>query len=145
MKGKGKPLLRLLNENVTFPPDLKQEELLRIGEWVLRDKGAKSLINVIFVDDNFIQDLNLRHRGQDNPTDVLSFELNAVPGEEEEVSGEIYISVEKAIEQAAEFGIMPADEIKLLLVHGLLHLFGYDDATPEEREEMEAESLKYLK
>jgi len=141
---KGKPLLRLLNE-APLPPDVNPGELIHIGERILKDKGEKAAVNVIFVDDSFIRALNLRHRGQDRPTDVLSFRLPAVPGEEEEVSGEVYISLERAMEQASEFGTTPADEIKLLLVHGLLHLFGYRDETPEERKEMEAESMRYLK
>ena len=145
MKGKGKPQLRLLNENVALPSDLRLEDIRYVGERILKDKGERSVINVIFVGDNFIRDLNLRHRGRDSPTDVLSFRLNTIPGEEEEVSGEVYISVDRAIDQAGEFDTTPAEEITVLFVHGLLHLFGYEDETPEGAEDMKAESSKYLK
>ncbi|SES66828.1 rRNA maturation RNase YbeY [Anaerobranca gottschalkii] len=78
-------------------------------------------VNIIFVDDPFIQNLNSRFRGKDCPTDVLSF-----PFDTPEFLGEVYISLETAKRQAEEYNHTLTREIAFLTVHGLLHLLGYD-------------------
>ena len=71
-----------------------------------------------------MKSLNRRFRGQDKPTDVLSFP--AEPDVRKQFAGEIAISAEIATKNARELGHLPADEIKILVLHGVLHLCGYD-------------------
>lgn len=97
-------------------------------------------LSVTFTDNGKIRILNRDYRGIDLPTDVLSFPMYSfsdgdVPdGDEHVMLGDIVISVEKAREQAAEYGHSLRREIAFLAVHSVLHLLGYDHETSEEDE-----------
>lgn len=91
-------------------------------------------ISVLFLDDGEIRKLNKKYRGHDQPTDVLSFALNEgeSPDPQPEMWGDIVISVESAARQAEVAACSFESEIARLLVHGALHLFGYDHEGSEE-------------
>ena len=120
--------------------------------------GALSLpldacVEVVITDDETVRELNLRHRGIDATTDVLSFAA-AGSGEEDFVIppdsadevclGEVVISLPEATRQANSNGRACADEVAFLLAHGILHLVGHDHEEPDERGVMEAEHRKLL-
>ncbi|MDF2910897.1 MAG: rRNA maturation RNase YbeY [Sporolactobacillus laevolacticus] len=101
--------------------------------------------SLTFVDNEKIQVINRDYRGIDRPTDVISFaleemeedEVPILPEEgEPRVLGDIIISVERIHEQAAEYNHSFERELGFLVIHGLLHLLGYDHQTKEEEEEM---------
>ncbi|ALC89900.1 rRNA maturation factor [Bacillus sp. FJAT-18017] len=103
-----------------------------------------SEVSVTFVNNARIHEINLEYRHKDAPTDVISFPMEE-PGEGEieisgadmpRVLGDIIISIERAEEQAAEYGHSFARELGFLAVHGFLHLLGYDHETKEEETEM---------
>ena len=106
----------------------KTAELLELAD--------ETEISVLLVDDATIQELNRDYREKDVPTDVLSFPLEEelegegepeiIGGPAARMLGDIVISVEKAVTQAAEYGHSVERELAFLLVHGLLHLLGYD-------------------
>ena len=105
-------------------------------------------LSVVLCDDAFIHDLNRQWRGKDAPTDVLSFAMGE--GEDADVNpevlGDIVISVDTAARQAAELGHAPERELRVLLVHGLLHLLGYDhEDSVEEAAEMRAQEAVLLR
>jgi probable rRNA maturation factor len=108
-------------------------------------------VSITLTDNEHIHELNLRYRGIDRATDVLSFALNE--GEEPEifdgptvdVLGDIIISVERAVEQAAEYGHSVQREIAFLTVHGMLHLLGYDHMEEADRIEMRREEEFVMK
>jgi probable rRNA maturation factor len=106
---------------------------------------AKSAFSLRITGDDEIQQLNRNYLGNDAPTDVLSF---PVPFDDPETGkpylGDIVISLPTAIRQANSAGHPPEEEIKLLLVHGILHLLGHDHATPEEKSAMWALQDKIL-
>ena len=81
----------------------------------------KGLINVVFVNDKYIRALNKAYRGRDEATDVLSF-----PYYEGELVGEVYLSVETAKRQAKDHRHDLSDELIKLLIHGVLHIHGFD-------------------
>lgn len=92
--------------------------------------------SVILTDDDEIHRLNYNFRGIDRTTDVISFALNdngAFPGPIN-VLGDIYISIPKMIDQAKEYGHSEKRELSFLVVHGLLHLLGYDHTLGEKEE-----------
>lgn len=97
--------------------------------------GAEPELSVVFCDDAFMQALNLQYRGQDKPTDVLSFTQDGIPGGPE-VLGDVVISLDTARRQAREQRHSLAREVEWLLCHGVLHLLGYDDETEEGLEQM---------
>ena len=95
--------------------------------------------NIIFVDNNYIHELNKNYRNVDRPTDVISFALEdggMVNASEYRMLGDIYISIDKAKEQAIEYGHSFLRELSFLSVHGLLHLLGYDHMTKEDEKVM---------
>jgi len=102
-------------------------------------------VSVTLTNNEYIHKLNKQYRNIDRPTDVLSFALNE--GEEPEVVdgpdinmlGDIIISVERAVEQAAEYGHSVEREMAFLTVHGMLHLLGYDHMEEADRMEMRQE------
>ena len=117
--------------------------------FVLNHEGKpfNTEVSISFVTDDAIAELNKRYRGKDGPTDVLSFEcdgpdedLSAMFGVEEAVVtlGDVVIAPDVAIRQTKEFGTTFEEEISLLLVHGLLHLCGYDHVEDDEAEKMES-------
>ncbi|HNU90409.1 MAG TPA: rRNA maturation RNase YbeY [Spirochaetota bacterium] len=106
-------------------------------------------ISIILTDDEGIRRINSEYRKKNRPTDVISFAYRENPfpaarGAPEEV-GDVYISLERAAEQAVRFGATPAGELMRLLVHGILHLAGYDhERTKEEAEAMRARESEIL-
>lgn len=96
---------------------------------LLRNLGLHNAqLSVLFVGDRAMRTLNRRYRGIDRPTDVLSFSLRegAFASIQPDVLGDIVISIPVAARRAAAAGHPLAREIDLLLIHGLLHLLGYD-------------------
>ncbi len=109
--------------------------------------GLKGWVNLIIVDDNKIHELNRDYRKMDKPTDVLSFaylEGGELAVEGDSCYGDIFISIETAKKQAEEKGHSLEKELKILFVHGLLHLFGFDHNNDAEEEEMEFYAKKIL-
>ncbi|HBT59849.1 MAG TPA: rRNA maturation RNase YbeY [Acholeplasmataceae bacterium] len=116
-------------------------------------KDAETLINHLFSkveDDNSmtiifmsleqIHELNKQYRNVDKPTDVISF-----PDDEEGYHGDVFICIDKAIEQAQSYGHSIEREIGFLAVHGYLHLLGYDHHTEIEEKEMTQKQEEILK
>lgn len=103
-------------------------------------------VSLLITDDEGIHGLNLQYRGQDKPTDVLSFsQRDAVPESDYKVSqrgkeilGDVVISLETAEKQAVIHDVTLEEELALLTVHGVLHLLGYDDSTEQAMLEMQA-------
>ncbi len=90
-------------------------------------------IGVVLVDSRRIRRINRRYLAHDFVTDVISFPLELRP----RLEGEIYVNLDRARSQAKEFGVSGWNEVVRLVVHGALHLAGYDDRTPHARELME--------
>jgi len=102
-------------------------------------------LTCLLTDDAAIQELNRNFRHEDKPTDVLSFPAgDAMPGMDAVYLGDIAISVPYAQRQAAAAGHTLAEELQLLVIHGVLHLLGHDHTTPLEKEEMWAAQTAVL-
>lgn len=102
-------------------------------------------LSIILTDDRRLHELNLDYLGVDAPTDVLSFPAAEVDPETESLYlGDIAISIPRATQQAQDAGHSVEAEAQLLVVHGVLHLLGYDHATDEEKAVMWAEQAKVL-
>lgn len=91
-------------------------------------------LNVVFVSDQYIRALNKAYRDKDQPTDVLSFNYEDEGG----ILGEVYISVETAKRQAKEHKLRLEDELIKLIVHGILHVHGFNHEEDEDYREMHA-------
>lgn len=102
-------------------------------------KIKKAEINVIFVNDDEIHRINKEFLNHDYPTDVITF-----PFEDNNLEGEIYISVDTADMQAKEYKVTLTNELMRLAIHGTLHLIGYEDDTKEKKAEMSELEDKFL-
>ncbi len=138
-------------EELSFPEDMK-ETVRAAAEKVAVLYGVPTAeVSITLTDNAYIHALNRQYRQIDRPTDVLSFALNE--SEEPEIAdgpavnvlGDIIISVERAEEQAAEYGHSVRREMAFLTVHGMLHLLGYDHMEEAERLEMEKEQKYVMK
>src|SRR5438128_3013960 len=117
----------------------KMREVVRA---VLDGEGKpEAEISLAFVDNATIHTLNKRYLDHDEPTDVLSFPLS----EGKKLAGELVIGAEVAQAQAAERGHDVQAELALYVIHGLLHLCGYDDHSDEDVKEMRERERAYLK
>lgn len=111
---------------------------------VLDGEGvAEAEISLAFVDNPTIHRLNQRYLQHDEPTDVLSFPLSEANSKK--LAGELVIGVEVAQAQAAERGHDVQAELALYVIHGLLHLCGYDDHEPADAAAMRERERHYLK
>ncbi len=128
--------------------DYLKREIVRAVELIGENYDAANCeVSITLTDDARIHELNRQYRGVDRPTDVLSFAFNESEepqidyGDEEHVDqlGDIVVSVERAWEQANEYGHSFKREMIFLIVHGMLHLLGYNHIDEDERREMEAE------
>jgi probable rRNA maturation factor len=125
------------------PVDSDLEDRLRQGvERILREARIDSAeISLAVVDDPTIHRLNRIHLAHDYPTDVLSFCLAEGPSG---LEGEIIVSWDRAVEVARQYGWSAEDELLLYVIHGALHLVGYDDHQPEDLEKMRAGERRHL-
>lgn len=118
---KKKPTINLFNRQRKVKVDvpLLKAFLEKLSAWLKVEKG----FSVVVVSNSRMQEFNRKYAGKDYPTDVLSFPCEDDSGMDERYLGDIIISAEKALSQAAE---CLADELEILALHGLLHLLGYD-------------------
>jgi rRNA maturation RNase YbeY len=105
--------------------ELDQEELYQawISRVILSEEKKEGDINYVFCDDAYLNKLNIEYLQHDTLTDVISFDY-AVGNE---LHGDIFISVERVADNATDFGVSFADELKRVIVHGVLHYCGYKD------------------
>jgi probable rRNA maturation factor len=133
-----------------FAGAVSEERLQQIAESVLRHEARPGQMTVVVTDDVGIQQLNRDFLGIDAPTDVLSFSAqedgSPFVGAPEASSylGDVIISYPQAVTQAEEVGHPVGQEIDLLVVHGTLHLLGYDHVSDEERAAMWARQDQIL-
>ncbi len=140
---------QILISNAQAAVVVSEEELIRVATLTLRSEGVvEAEISVALVDDPAIHRLNRDYLQHDYPTDVISFLLDSgdadprgvtlplTPGRRGAgrwLAGDVILSAETAVREAREYGWEPKSEVCLYLVHGLLHLCGYDDLTDEEQ------------
>jgi len=133
-------------------PQNLEKELQELQELLInisRDENLNNVIfNVIIVDNATIHELNKTYRHIDRETDVITFALEddkTFNLKDVRVLGDIYISLDKAINQAREYGHSFKRELSFLAVHGFYHLLGYDHMTKEDEEIMFAKQEEALK
>lgn len=116
---------------------LNNRWLRLVAESEIRRLGQ---ISIIFCSDNYILDINQKFLQHDYFTDIITFDYC----EGDRLSGDIFISVDTVRENAVEFGTDFKDELNRVIVHGLLHLIGYDDHSKKEIAEMRSKEDYYL-
>ena len=134
---------------------VKKKWLRRVVEGCFPGEGAEVELGLIITDDETVQELNRRYRGIDEPTDVISFALTEEKTEGDSSPfvtppdgllhlGEVIISYPQAVRQAEEQHQGVEKEIALLVIHGTLHLLGYEHDEPTREQEMRAMEKRVL-
>ena len=110
-----------------------------IEETLRSEKVENSVFSIVFVDEGKIREINRDYRGKDSVTDVISFALEDVHDEFSvglRILGDIYVCIPRMKEQAKSYGHSEMRELSFLIVHGLLHLLGYDHMKKEDEKIM---------
>ena len=129
-----------LEENKNYEKIIKKVLQKCFEEENLQDK--KLYVNVVLTNDENIRNINREHRQIDKPTDVLSFpmyereELENLKLENEDILGDMVISIERVEEQAKEYGHSFERELAYMVVHSFYHLLGYDHIKEEDKMKM---------
>ena len=132
---------KVIFNNIT-EEKVEEENLVKeVLEFAMNKENLENTsFSVIFVDNNYIHELNKTYRKIDRPTDVITFALedekDMVNGSGNRMLGDVYISLDKAHSQAEEYGHSFKRELAFLAVHGFYHLLGYDHQTKEEEKIM---------
>jgi len=132
-------LVNYFCEDVDFKPSVK------LKAWVKKivlsfDKKCNG-INYIFCSDEYLHKINLQYLQHDTYTDIITFDQAEY---EDELEGDIFVSIERVKENAQLQGTTFDNEIARVLVHGLLHLIGYDDLTDEQEAQMREKETFYI-
>ncbi|MDR3001097.1 MAG: rRNA maturation RNase YbeY [Fibromonadaceae bacterium] len=114
-----------------------QKRFKPVAEALLKKEKKNAYVNIILCNDVKLRELNKKYRKQDRVTDVLSFVWNS------ELLGEIYIAKGQVQKQAPIYGNTYYKELKRVLIHGLLHLCGYDHRNKNERKIMREQEAAY--
>ena len=137
----------MIDINVEIDPDLlgiDEKKSINILKSILKKELiSKAKINLIFAKDELLNNLKIEYFQKDHLTDVIAFRINDYT--DTEVEGEIYISLERAIDNAKEYDEEVSKELARLIIHGTLHLLNYKDNTDNEKFIMTELENKYLK
>jgi len=132
-------------ESSVQPQPVESDLIERAALAVLAQESKEGELTVFLSDDAQLHELNLEFLGVDAPTDVLSFPASETdPETGKPYLGDVIISAARAEEQARSAGHPLEAEVQLLVVHGVLHLLGYDHAEPEEKARMWALQARAL-
>lgn len=124
---------------------LDEDTLTTLIQRVTEGEGFEiRALGIVLADRDTVHRLNREFLGHDYPTDVLSFSLDEDAAADGLIDGEVYVDLDTAAERAPEFGTTFEGEARRYVVHGLLHLMGYDDATDAERAAMREREDRYL-
>ena len=137
-------IIKVINQNKKYR--INEALVKKIAGKVLREvrKSHSSEIEIVFLSDRAIRRLNKKYKKADRPTDVLSFKLDRDGTGGKKFLGNIFISVDRAFANSKIFNTGPEDELVLYVIHGILHLFGYDDEDPKARRRMEGKQKEIL-
>ena len=113
--------------NFNYETDFNLDNEEAIASWlsavIISEKKKEGEISFIFCDDEYLHKINLEYLNHDTLTDVISFDYTMG----NEISGDVFISVERVKDNAGDFNVSFEDELKRVLVHGILHYCGYKD------------------
>ena len=128
----------------TEMPKIRKREISAWIKTVAAERGFRvGEVSCIFCSDEYILRINREYLQHDYYTDIITFDYT----EKNRISGDIFISLDTVSSNAEKFGVSFEDELHRVIIHGILHLCGINDKTPEERETMkrcEDEALFYL-
>ncbi|PWK17845.1 rRNA maturation RNase YbeY [Arcicella aurantiaca] len=134
-------MIIFFNEDITFKfqgKNLFKAWLKKVAE----KEGFKvKNLNYIFCSDEYLHKINVEYLDHDTYTDIITFDNSE---DETTIEGDIFISIDRVKENSQTLNTVFEDELKRVIVHGLLHLCGYDDHSPEDKAEMRRLESEYI-
>jgi probable rRNA maturation factor len=128
-----------------YETDFELENESRYSDWlsqvIASEARREGEVNYIFCDDEYLLQMNVQYLDHDTLTDIISFDYTVG----KEISGDIFISVERVKENAADFNVPFDEEIKRVMAHGVLHYCGYKDKTEEDEQLMRLKEDEKIK
>jgi len=134
--------INFFSEGITFI--LKNKLFVRswMANCALAEKKKIATINYIFCSDNYLKKINKQYLNHNFFTDIITFPTENT--NKKIISGDIYISIDRVKENAIHFEVTSTDELHRVMIHGLLHLCGYGDASVAEKKRMRKKEDFYL-
>jgi len=129
------------NYELDFQLPLEKDISIWLSNVIQSEKCKEGEINYIFCSDDYLHKLNVEFLNHDTLTDIISFDYSVG----KELHGDVFISIERVDENAKEFNVNFIDELKRVLVHGMLHYCGYKDKTKEDSAVMREKENHYLR
>jgi rRNA maturation RNase YbeY len=138
----------LINQQNQHPIQL--QNLQKLTDWISQKLEAKtapdkwSEVSIVLVDDAGITQTNREYFKKDRPTDVISFRYDPIPGEDDKLTGDLVVNVDRAMQEGLERNDINY-ELALYIAHGFDHLTGAEDDTPEKHKKMRTTETAWLR
>lgn len=132
--------IRVFQQDVSFDFPHSDSVCAWIEKSVIREGKSVGEISFILCSDEYLLDMNIKYLNHDFYTDVITFDYTT----EAEVSGDVFISLDRVRDNASRLGSSLFDELHRVMIHGILHLCGYSDKTDEKQKEMRMKEDYYL-
>lgn len=129
------------NYETNFSLDNEAELSKWISQVIISEGFIEGELNYIFCNDEYLLKLNIEYLNHDTLTDIISFDYTLG----KQINGDIYISTERVLENSKDFYVSFIEELKRVMVHGVLHYCGYKDKTKSESKLMREKENHYLK
>ncbi|OUS01618.1 rRNA maturation RNase YbeY [Flavobacteriales bacterium 33_180_T64] len=127
-----------------YETDFKLDAESKISAWISKTISTENCkegeVNYIFCDDDYLHKINVEFLDHDSLTDIISFDYSIG----KELHGDVYISIERVVDNAKDFNVEFFEELHRVIIHGLLHYCGYKDKTEEDAKLMRAKENHYL-
>jgi len=129
------------NYETNFKLPIEREVSAWISKVILSENCTEGDINYIFCDDRYLHELNVKYLNHDTLTDIISFDYSVG----KELHGDIYISVERVVDNAKDYEVEFSEELHRVIIHGILHYCGYKDKSTDDEKVMRSKEDYYLK
>ncbi len=133
--------IQFIFESIKVPQFNEEQARHWITDVIHREGKSPGVLQFIFCDDEYLLEINKKYLQHDDYTDIITFDYCE---EYKSVSGDIFISYSRVRDNARLYDVTDLEETFRVMVHGVLHLLGYDDGLPEAREQMQAKENYYL-
>ena len=133
--------INFFSKTIPFKVPFPRKTTAWLKAAIVKEKHALKELNFIFCTDEELYELNVEYLNHKTLTDIITFDNSE---EEGTIEGDIYISVDRVKENASTYGKDFEDELKRVLIHGVLHLLGYKDKTSASKKEMRDKEDLYL-
>jgi probable rRNA maturation factor len=135
------PEIGFFEEDISYKLKNKQQVRQWIKDTIIAEGFKLSELSYIFCSDAYLLQMNRQYLDHDTYTDIITFDNSETKGV---ITGDIFISIERIRENAAKFNQSVVNELHRVIIHGVLHLLGYKDKTPEDNKMMTQKEDEYL-